>query len=154
MDLFYFCRISSGRWQRQLNSCFRGHMVAFDLGEFHRVDGRGNWIPASKVIWLPLILASFTGSTAEATEFLLPRSHGCLWPNWASSGRWQRQQKQEKSRELLPPGKQVRWVPDNSYQRQDGFLIIYIKELNCLHKSPQKNKKCCKNNTFLTWFMA
>ena len=31
------------------------------------------------------------------------------------------------------------WVPDNSYQRQEVFLIIYIKELNCLHKSPQKN---------------
>jgi hypothetical protein len=80
-------------------------MVAFELGEFHWVNGRGN-------------------------KF------------------------KEKSRELLPPGKQSRWVLNNSYQKQDGFLIIYIKELNCLHKSPQKNKKCCKNNTFLTWFMA
>ena len=91
MDLFYFCRISSGRRQRQLNTCFQGHMVAFDLDEFHRVDGRGNWIPASKVIWLPLNLASFIGSMAEATEYLLVRSYGCLWSWRISSGRRQKQ---------------------------------------------------------------
>jgi hypothetical protein len=46
-------------------------MVAFELGELHRVKGGGNWIPVSGIKWLPLSLASFIRSTAEATEFLL-----------------------------------------------------------------------------------
>ena len=177
--MFYFWEVFLCQMQRQLNSYIQSHMVAFDLGEFHWVHGRGNWIPTSKAIWLPLILASFIGSTAEATEFLHQRSYGCLWSWRVSSGPWQRQlnsciqghmvafdqsefhrvdgrgsKNKKNSREWLPPGKQSRWVLDNSYQRQDGFLIIYIKELNCLHKSLQKNQKCCKNNTHITWFMA
>ena len=67
-----------GLRQKQLDSCFCGTMVAFVRGEFHRVKGGGNWIPASEAQWLPLILVSFIESKAEATEFLLLRCSGCL----------------------------------------------------------------------------
>ena len=83
--------ISSGLWQRQLNSRFKGHIVAFDQHWFHRVYGRGNWIPAFFDKWLPLVLGSFIGSTAEATVFLLSSINGCLWSWWAWSGLQQRQ---------------------------------------------------------------
>ena len=53
-------------------------MVALGLGEFHRVKGGSNWIPASEAQWLPLSVVSFIGKKAEATGFLLLWYGGCL----------------------------------------------------------------------------
>ena len=77
--------------QKQLDSCFCGTMVAFEIGEFHRVKGGGNWIPASVAQWLPLILVSFIGKKAEATGFLLLWYGGCLCLWRVSSSQSQRQ---------------------------------------------------------------
>ena len=121
-------------------SCSRGESAAFDLGEFHRVSGRGSKIllprrdcclwswrvssglrrrqqnPAPEARLLPLTLASFIGSPAEAakscsrgesaafgpgefhrvfgggSKILLPRRVCCLWSWCDSSGLRRRQQ--------------------------------------------------------------
>jgi hypothetical protein len=43
-------------------------VAAFALGEFHRVYGEGSKILLLEVCLLPLRLASFMGSTAEAAK--------------------------------------------------------------------------------------
>jgi hypothetical protein len=43
-------------------------VAAFDLGEFHRVIGGGSKNPDSEALLLPLTLASFIGSSAEASK--------------------------------------------------------------------------------------
>ena len=121
-------------------SCFSGVVAAFDQSELHRVNGRGSKIllprrgcclcalrvssslrrrqqnPASKAHLLPLRLASFIGSMAEAaktcfsgvvaafalgefhwvlgggSKFLILRRSCCLCAWWFSRTRWRRQQ--------------------------------------------------------------
>ena len=48
--------------------CFRGVFAAFDLGEFHRVFGRGSKNLLLEACLLPLILVSFIRSLAEAAK--------------------------------------------------------------------------------------
>jgi len=77
-------RVSLGRRQRQLKSWLSGVIVAFGLGMFHWAYGRSNWKPAYRARWLPLVLAGFIESKAEATEILLTGRDSCLW-SWSVS---------------------------------------------------------------------
>jgi hypothetical protein len=53
--------------------------VAFELGEFHRAEGRGSRNPVPKEKWLPLALTGFIGMIAEAAETQIQRHDSCLW---------------------------------------------------------------------------
>ena len=131
-------------------SCFRGAIAAFGPGEFHRVFGRGSKIllpwrdcclwarqvssslrqrqqnPTPEARLLPLVMASFFRSSAEAakscfrgaiaafgpgeflrvfgggSKILLLRRDCCLWARRVSSGRRRRQQNPAPEARLLP----------------------------------------------------